>query len=625
MLVAVLAAVIPVLVGSLLATSPRLLSPSRLGPARTFALFSALAVVLAELLPSAAAETGALALGLFALGLVVPAVAERIVRGRPGEHSTAGEEIAFAALCLHQLVDGVEVGVAWSLSAGAWAVTLAIAAHSVPLLAAVLLEFARHGARRNALLRGALLAVCTGAGAAVGQSGAELLPGAETWLPAVLAGLLIHVLWHQHDEVRAATASGRWADLLGAVAGFALPLSLMELGAHHPAGTDRFLSSLWDLGMDTAPMLLLGLLLGALVQSLGARIPGAWLRSRGVVSDALRGAVVGAPLPLCACSVLPLSEALVRRRAGAALVVAFLLATPELGVETFALSVRFLGFEFALLRLIGAVLVAGAAAVAVGWSLRAESAPTLEDLDVGEESPFFQRLWSAFEELLVHIGPFVVAGLVLAALVDAFVRADQVAELASSGWDLPVVTAISVPMYVCASSATPLAAVLWAKGLTPGAVLAGLLLGPATNVATFGFLLKSYGARAVVAGLSTFVGLTWALAFLATAVLPASPPDTLAIVAEHFPGPLTYAATAALVALLFRSAWSVGPRAWLAEITPTGGHGHGHGHEHGHGHGHGHEHEHEHGHEHGHGHGHGHEHDHGHEHEHEHEHEHDPS
>ena len=82
MLVAILAAVIPVLVGSLLATSPRLLSPSRLGPARTFALFAALAVVLAELLPGAAEKTGALALGLFAVGLVLPALAERVARVR---------------------------------------------------------------------------------------------------------------------------------------------------------------------------------------------------------------------------------------------------------------------------------------------------------------------------------------------------------------------------------------------------------------------------------------------------------------------------------------------------------------------------------------------------------------
>ncbi len=618
MFVAILAAVVPVLVGSLLATSPRLLSPNRLGPARTFALFAALAVVLVELLPKAAASTGAMALLLFGVGLALPALAEKLVAGKGNEHSTAGEEIAFAALGLHQLVDGVEVGVAWSVAEGAWAVTLAIAAHSVPLLAAVLLEFARHGSRLGALLRGAALAACTGVGAAVGFGGSDLLPGAETWLPALLAGLLIHVLWHHHDEVAPQTARARWSDLAGAAAGFVLPLSVMEMGHQHGGegeshthAAEVFFASLQDLTYETAPMLLFGLGLGAVVQSMGNRIPARWLRSGGVLSDAARGAVVGAPLPLCACSVLPISEALVLRRAGAALVVAFLLATPELGVETFALSVQFLGWDFALLRLLGALLAAGVAAVVLARAVGPVDAGAPEDFAVVEEGSLLRRFWDGFEELVLHIGPFVVAGLVFAALVDAFVTTDQVVALAASGWDLPVVSAVAVPMYVCASSATPLAGVLWAKGLTPGAVLAGLLLGPATNVATFGFLVKSYGRRAVAYGLVAFFAVTWGLALVANVAITPRPPEGTGLGAEHAHGPLAIVTTAVLLLVLLRSAYKAGPRAWLAEITTSGSHGHDHGHGHAHGHGHRH-----HGHVHHHHHrDHGHDHhDHGHDH-----------
>ena len=71
------------------------------------------------------------------------------------------------------------------------------------------------------------------------------------------------------------------------------------------------------------------------VSAMSQKLPTDWLRRGGAFSQALRGAVVGAPLPICACGVLPLAESLRRRGAGAALVVAFLLATPELGVETF--------------------------------------------------------------------------------------------------------------------------------------------------------------------------------------------------------------------------------------------------------------------------------------------------
>lgn len=590
MIAALLAAALPVVLGVVLSTVPGAMPRSQLGPLRTFALLAALSVVLLELLPEAAAQIGALALVLFGVGLVVPRLAERLVRGRAGEHSLAGEELAFAVLGIHQLVDGVEVGLAWRLTDGAWAITLAVAAHSIPLIAAVLLELGRHGGRRLALLHGAALTAVTGIGGLLGASGTEVLPGSETWLPALLAGFLVHVLWHHLREAAPGTGRGRWAELVAGGVGFALPALLLDVGGGHSHSTEghgataEFLESLGHLFVETAPMLLLGLALGALLQVFGGRIPARWLTAPTAWGQALRGAVVGAPLPLCACSVLPIADALHRRKAGAALVVAFLLSAPELGVETFTLSVRFLGWDFAVLRLVGSVLAAALAALALARVVGPVRDEEVADLEVATEGSALQRFRSAFDQSVVQIGPLVVAGLVLAALFDAFVTTEQVTAVAASGFDVPLVTVLSVPTYVCASSATPLAGVLWGKGLSAGAVLTGLLLGPATNVATLAFLRKAFGGRAMLWGVGTFVAVTWGLAVVANLLLPGGPPESVLGEGEgaHGFGLLPWV----LVGLLLRSAWQVGPRAWLAEITADGGQDDGHEHEHGHGHGH---------------------------------------
>ena len=201
MLTALLAAIVPVLLAAALALFPRLLSPAGMRGARLLAIVAGLAVVILELLPEAWHEAGLWALPVFAVGAALPWLGGRLLKGRSGEHSLAGEELAFVAIGLHQVIDGLEIGAAWLVATGAWALTLAIAAHSIPLLAGVLLELGRHRGRRDTVIRGALLALATGGGAILGWSGSDVLPGAESWLPALLAGLFLHVLWHlRHDD-----------------------------------------------------------------------------------------------------------------------------------------------------------------------------------------------------------------------------------------------------------------------------------------------------------------------------------------------------------------------------------------------------------------------------------------
>jgi hypothetical protein len=129
--------------------------------------------------------------------------------------------------------------------------------------------------------------------------------------------------------------------------------------------------------------------------------------------------------------------------------------------------------------------------------------------------------------------------------------------------------------------------VLLAKGVSQGAVLTGLLLGPATNVATVVWLKAAYGPRATTYGLMVLVLTTWLFAALANVYLP---PPVLAVDAahEHSHGALSYVCAALLVVLLGRAVWRNGLRVWLGSLGEAMGHDHGHAHGQAHGHDHAH-------------------------------------
>ncbi len=362
-------------------------------------------------------------------------------------------------------------------------------------------------------------------------------------------------------------------------------------------------------------MLLLGLGLGALLQLLGSKIPQRFLTSGGALRQALRGVAVGAPLPLCACGVLPVAESLRKRGAGPALVIAFLVATPELGPETLTLTLRFMGGPYAVVRVAAALLLAVLAGLLFSRLVRLRVEPG----DVAEVKPpapptrgAAVRVLGHFDELLLHVGPWAFVGLWAAAFVQVSLPEGSLAQTTAGGLDIWLVAAVAMPAYVCAASATPIAAVLLLKGISPGAVLVGLLLGPATNVATVGVLKKAYGGRSVLLGVSGIALATIAMGYGVNALqIPITLPEQLD--GQHGHGALAWGSAVVLALALARQMWKWGVGPWLEILG--GHHHHGDGHDHGHGHDHSHGHDHGHGHNHGHGdadeHGGGHEHAHG--------------
>jgi uncharacterized membrane protein YraQ (UPF0718 family) len=573
-----------------------------LEPVRTFALVAAGGVVLAQLLPVAMADVGLWALGVFAIALVAPAGFERIVRFwadrsvSPGisgrDPSWIAVELGYVGFLWHKLADGMALGLFGGLGPGGGVdlgVLGAIAAHTVPITGVLVLAYAQRYGTRHAVARavGVALATCVGV-FVVGATPVRLLEFWEPWILAVASGLLLHVIGHDWRGEAPRDSRARLADM-GAIAagiGLALLSGGTGHGHRHPGagGTDvrlEIFDALAEITLETAPVLLIGLAIRALLQTFGGRLSSGWLQAGSNLRQAFRGALVGAPLPICACGVLPLAESLRARGGGPALVVAFLLATPELGVESFALTVRFLGWPFALVRLGAAVAVAMVAALVVAKVVQGRGSPGIPIAPAAtgsEREGTWRRVLDHFDELLHHVGPFTVMGLILAAYTQAILPQGSMANWSGTGLDIFVVSLVAVPSYVCAAAATPLAAVLIGKGFSSGAVLAGLLLGPATNLATVGFLRHAFGPRAAWMGLVALLLAVWAFSLGAnllglTAVVPGG-----AEAMRHAHSPWSLGASALLGAFLLRAIWHDGLRTWLATLADAFGGGHEHGH-----------------------------------------------
>ena len=113
-----------------------------------------------------------------------------------------------------------------------------------------------------------------------------------------------------------------------------------------------------------------------------------------------------------------------------------------------------------------------------------------------------------------HTAKWLMIGLFFAALVQTYVPQDYLQQYGSGIWAMLIVILISIPMYVCATASTPIAAGLLMSGVSPGAALVFMLAGPATNVATLGVVASELGKRAVAAYLSGVIGVALVFGFI---------------------------------------------------------------------------------------------------------------
>lgn len=135
--------------------------------------------------------------------------------------------------------------------------------------------------------------------------------------------------------------------------------------------------------------------------------------------------------------------------------------------------------------------------------------------------------------MIEDIGRWLLLGVVIAGLIAVAVPDDFLPSFAGGGLlSYLVMLVVALPLYVCATASTPIAASLLLKGISPGAALVFLLAGPATNGATITVMLKTMGKRAAALYVASIVICSLVLAYAVDALYVALGVDVSAVVGE---------------------------------------------------------------------------------------------
>ncbi len=125
---------------------------------------------------------------------------------------------------------------------------------------------------------------------------------------------------------------------------------------------------------------------------------------------------------------------------------------------------------------------------------------------------------SGFGDILQHTAPWILLGLFIASVIEPFLQDGFLSKIGST-WDVILFAILGIPIYVCATGATPFVAILIAKGISPGAAIAFLLTGPATNLTTFGIITQMYGRKIAVLFSISMIGIAICLGYLTNPLL----------------------------------------------------------------------------------------------------------
>lgn len=314
---------------------------------------------------------------------------------------------------------------------------------------------------------------------------------------------------------------------------------------------ERLAEATWAITLSLAPWMLLGMAIaGALHVLLPRDFVRRHLAGRGGV---LKAVALGVPLPLCSCGVIPAGLGLKRDGASNGATVGFLISTPQTGVDSILVSGSFLGWPFALFKVLAAAVTGVAGGVVTNAVDRDDAvvAPAAPACGVDGGRGFRDALDHALM-ILSSIWRWIVFGIVASAVIEVLVPDAFFTGLASYGAVVPALAAlaISLPLYVCATASVPIAAALVAGGMPAGAALVFLMAGPATNVATVGAIYRALGRRALAVYLATIIVGSLAAAFVFDFVL-----DPTVVTALHEHGEGAWWAVACAVVLLGLLAW----------------------------------------------------------------------
>lgn len=283
------------------------------------------------------------------------------------------------------------------------------------------------------------------------------------------------------------------------------------------------LTSILSLALDTAPWLLLGLLLAGLVQPLLPQHLIRRLLGGNRAGAILRGSIIGVPLPLCSCGAIPTALALHRAGAGRGPATSFLVSTPGVGIDSLTLSYALLGPVMMLARMLGAVLTAFTCGILVTCAkdapmpAAAQASCCNDPCDNPDDRQETARpslkagLNYALSDLWDDIRWWIAGGIIVAGGLIAVIPEAWLMDYGQGLLAMLILSVVGIPLYICATAATPLAVAMLMMGVSPGATLVFLLAAPITSSATLAVYWRNFGPGALSLYLIAIIGSSIAL------------------------------------------------------------------------------------------------------------------
>ncbi len=296
-------------------------------------------------------------------------------------------------------------------------------------------------------------------------------------------------------------------------------------------------SNMWALCQSMAFWLMFGFLLAGLLSQL---IPQSLVRrhlAKPGFGSIFKAVLLGIPLPVCSCGVIPLAASMRKAGASRGAVAAFTATTPQTGVDSITVTYKLMGAPFMLARILSDFLAGLLAGTLINFTeskadkaqqaaLSAPECPKCVAKQKAEEKArmggFAKRFSAAFKEaflgLPATIGKYIVLGVFLGALITTLIPDGALEQYIPNEFlAFALMSVVGIPMYVCSVGAIPIAFALVAAGFSPGAALVFLALGPATSMATITVLWKMLGKRATVIYIASLTAASWTVGALINA------------------------------------------------------------------------------------------------------------
>jgi uncharacterized membrane protein YraQ (UPF0718 family) len=274
----------------------------------------------------------------------------------------------------------------------------------------------------------------------------------------------------------------------------------------------------WNILLESSVFILFGLLVSGLLRVF--LNPGSVSRhlGQGRFKSVFKASLMGIPIPLCSCGVLPAAAALKKQGANNGAVTSFLISTPESGVDSIAITYALMDPIMTVVRPVAAFVTAFAAGISENLIGKPDTTrPIVPDLSCPVDgccdgqncSPEVHRnhhsftektkagFRFAFTDVWGDLAVWFLFGLLLSGIITVLIPESVFSRYMGGGFgSMLIMLGVGIPIYICATASTPIAATLILQGVSPGAALVFLMTGPATNVTSLTVLTRVLGRRA---------------------------------------------------------------------------------------------------------------------------------